>query len=107
VDDPARRLTPAEAALMAFAEQVARDATGITAADIQGLRDHGLTDAEIFDVAAAAAARCFFAKLLDAVGVEPDAPFATLEDGLRERLTVGRAIATAAAERLPASEPGV
>jgi uncharacterized peroxidase-related enzyme len=107
VDDPAGRLTPAEAALMAFAEQVARDATRITAADIQRLRDLGLTDVEIFDVAAAAAARCFFAKLLDAVGVEPDAPFATLEDGLRERLTVGREIATAAAERLPAPQPDV
>jgi len=105
VDDPVERLTPAESALMAFAEQVARDASRITADDVQRLRDHGLSDAEIFDVVAAVAARCFFAKVLDGVGAEADPPLGELEDGLRERLTVGRTIATAAAERLPASEP--
>jgi uncharacterized peroxidase-related enzyme len=105
VDDPALRLTPAEAALMAFAEQVARDAGRITAADVQTLRDHGLSDPEIFDVVAAVAARCFFSKVLDGVGAEPDAAYAQLEDGLRRRLTVGREIATAAVERLPTPEP--
>ena len=105
-------LTPADAAVMAFAEQVARDAGRITDADVRALRDHGLSDAEIFDIAAAAAARCFFSKLLDALGAEPDAAYAELEDELRRRLEVGRGIATAAVERLspvaePAAEPGV
>ena len=47
---------------------------------MQGLRDHGFTDAEIFDIAAAAAARCFFSKLLDALGAEADGAYDFLED---------------------------
>ena len=107
VDGRAGTLSPADAALVAFAERVARDASGITAADVQTLRDHGLSDAEIFDVVAAVAARCFFSTVLDAVGAEPDADLAKLGDDLVRRLEVGRAISTAAAERLPpASAPG-
>ena len=101
VDGRAGALAPADAALMAFAERVARDASRVTAADVQALRDHGLSDAEIFDVAAAVAARCFFSKLLDALGAEPDAAYATLEDELRQRLVVGREIARAPTERIP------
>ena len=85
-------LTPAEAAMMAFAEQLALNASAITAADVQALRDHGFTDAEIFDIAAVAAARCFFSKLLDALGAEPDATYLQLEDDVRRQLTVGRPI---------------
>jgi uncharacterized peroxidase-related enzyme len=90
----------ADAALIAFAERIARDASQVTAADVHALRDHGFTDAEIFDVVAAVAARCFFSKVLDAVGAEPDEGFAALEPELRKRLTVGRPIETAAPERI-------
>jgi uncharacterized peroxidase-related enzyme len=109
VDGRAGAVTAADAALMAFAERVARDASVITAANVQALRDHGLSDPEIFDVAAAAAARCFFSKLLDALGAEPDRAFAALEAELRDRLAVGRPIETAAPERIPPAaeaEPG-
>ena len=85
-------LDEAEVAIMAFAEKVAGEATSITEADIQRLRNVGLSDRDIFDVVAAAAARCFFSKTLDALGAEPDAAFADLEPGLREALTVGRPI---------------
>jgi uncharacterized peroxidase-related enzyme len=105
IEDPGGRLSTVDAALVAFAERVARDASRITAADVQALRDLGVSDPEIFDVVAAVAARCFFSKVLDGVGVEPDPIYAKLEENLRERLTVGRPIATAAAERLPESEP--
>jgi uncharacterized peroxidase-related enzyme len=98
-------LAPADTALMAFAEQIARDASRITAADVQTLRDHGLSDPEIFDVAAAAAARCFFSKLLDALGAQPDAVYEDLEDGLRRRFEVGRGIDPRAPERLAAAAP--
>jgi uncharacterized peroxidase-related enzyme len=101
-DPAAAGLSPADAAIMSFAEKVSRDADAITPADVAALRDHGLTDVEIFDVAAAAAARCFFSKMMDALGAEPDAAYAGVEDGLRRRLTVGRDISTAAVERLPA-----
>ena len=79
-------LPPADVAIMAFAERMARDASSITAEDVAGLRAHGLSEAEIFDVAAAAAARCFFAKMLDALGAQPDAIYQELEEGLRRRL---------------------
>ena len=56
------------------------------------LKAQGLSDAEVFDVAAAAAARAFFTGLLDALGVLLDSPFLALEEGLRGPLTVGRPI---------------
>jgi uncharacterized peroxidase-related enzyme len=89
----ASALTPRERAMMAFAERVALRADQITAADVDELRSHGLLDEEIFDVAAAAAARSFFSKLMDAVGAEPDSAFQDLDPALREALTVGRPVA--------------
>jgi uncharacterized peroxidase-related enzyme len=93
-------LAPADVAMMAFAERVARDASSIGEGEVRGLREHGFTDAEIFDIAAIAAARCFFSKLLDALGAEPDAPFAELEEDLRRQLTPGRPISRQAPEKL-------
>lgn len=69
-------------AVMAFAAKVVRDATAIGPADIDELRGHGLSDADIFDVAAAAAARCFFAKMLDALGAAPDQALDVLDPDL-------------------------
>jgi len=86
-------LTDAERAMMRFARKIARDAGQITAADVAVLKDeHGLRDEEIFDIAAIAASRCFFTKLLDALGSEPDLPFKYLDEDLRDSLTVGRPI---------------
>jgi uncharacterized peroxidase-related enzyme len=81
-----------EQVMLRFARQVARNAAAITTADIGELQALGFTDAEIFDIAAAVAARAFFTKLLDAMGVLPDAPFAELPDPLRHALSVGRPI---------------
>lgn len=79
---------------MAFAEKVTEDAAGVTANDIEALRSRGFDDADIFDIASAAAARCFFSKLLDALGTQPDAWYHEGHGAsLRERLTVGRPIA--------------
>jgi uncharacterized peroxidase-related enzyme len=94
-------LEPGEGALMAFVEKVARSADQITSADIEVLRSHGYRDEEIFDLAAAAAARCFFSKLLDALGVQPDSSFNDLDPSLRQALTVGRPVADLPAARLP------
>lgn len=73
-------------AVMAFAAQVASDATAISAADVDLLRTHGLSDQDIFDVAAAAAARCFFAKMLDALGAPPDDALDQFDPALTEVL---------------------
>src|SRR5262245_11262082 len=90
---PDSPIEPSERAMMAFAEKVALNADQITAADVDGLRAHGYRDEEIFDLAAAAAARCFFSKLLDALGVQADASFHELDPALRQALTVGRPVA--------------
>jgi uncharacterized peroxidase-related enzyme len=92
-NEPGAPLEARERAMMAFAEQVAVNADRITAADIEDLRSHGYRDEEIFDLAAAAAARCFFSKLLDALGAQPDATFNDLDPALRQALTVGRPVA--------------
>jgi uncharacterized peroxidase-related enzyme len=86
-------LEPREREMMAFAEKLALEADHITAADVDRLRAHGYRDEEIFDVAAAAAARCFFSKLLDALGVQADSVFNDLDPALRRALTVGRPVA--------------
>lgn len=96
-------LSAAEKAIARFARAVARDARAISAGDVAELRDvHGLDDAEIFDIAAIAASRSFFTKVLDALGSEPDLEFTRMDSDLCAALTVGRSISTQAAERLPA-----
>ncbi len=82
----------AERAIMRFAAKVVRDATAIEKPDIDALKRHGLSDAEIFDIVTAAAVRCFFSKTLDALGVQPDGIYDKLEPGLKASLVVGRAI---------------
>ena len=86
-------LDQADVAVMDFAGKVAADAASVTAADVATLRATGRPDDAILDVALAAAARCFFSTVLEAMGTEPDAAYrAGLEPGLRQALTVGRPI---------------
>ena len=83
-------LSAAEAAMMVFGRKVARDASAVTADDLELLKQHGFTDAEIFDISATAAARAFWTKMLDSLGVEVDAPFREMSPEFRDALTVGR-----------------
>jgi alkylhydroperoxidase family enzyme len=92
LDHRAAGLGPVDIAVMDLAERVVDDATSITDADLQHLRDLGLSEQEIMDVVLAAAARCFFSKTLDALGVQPDASYRQLDPELREVLVVGRPI---------------
>lgn len=87
-------VSEAEEEAMRFARKVAHDASLVEAADVERLKGHGYTDAEVFDFAAAAAGRAFFTKLLDAVGSLPDAGLLSIDEDLRVPLTVGRAIET-------------
>jgi uncharacterized peroxidase-related enzyme len=97
VADPSgASLDATDRALVDFATQVAQDATSVTAGDVEQLRQHGLDDADIVDVVLAAAARAFFTKVLDALGVQADPQLgATFDDEVREQVTVGRPIAEA------------
>jgi len=87
-------LGDAEQSVVRFARQIAKDAAGVSAAQVASLEQHGYSDAEIFDIAATAAGRAFFTKLLDALGVLPDAAFLGGGDAFRRTLSVGRAIDT-------------
>jgi uncharacterized peroxidase-related enzyme len=86
-------LSEVDVAVMNLAEKVADDAGSLQQGDVDRLRTLGLSDEEIADVVLAAAARCFFSKTLDALGVEPDAKYADLDPDVRDALTVGRPIA--------------
>jgi alkylhydroperoxidase family enzyme len=76
--------------MMSFAEKIVRDATGIAGKDVEELKSHGFSDAEIFDITTIVAARCFFSKTLDALGADPDPIYHKLADELKRCLTVGR-----------------
>ena len=93
IDHRVAGLDEIDVAVMDLAERVVDDATSIDETDLQQLRDLGLSETEIMDVVLAAAARCFFSKTLDALGVLPDASYRELAPELREALVVGRPIA--------------
>ncbi|WP_243059646.1 carboxymuconolactone decarboxylase family protein [Nocardioides sp. SR21] len=89
-------LDPADVAPMDLAERVVTDPRGITDGDVAALRELGLSERDVLDVVLTAAARCFFATVLDALGVEPDASYrADLDPRLLDLLTVGRSAAVA------------
>jgi len=96
-----RALSNVDNAIVAFARKAAVDASTVTAADVESLQAVGLSDPEIFDIAAIAAARAFFTKLLDALGTEPDSAYVTMDPSLRTALTVGRPIGQSEVEYLP------
>jgi alkylhydroperoxidase family enzyme len=86
-------LSAADFAIAEFARDIARDARKITRGRVEALKSiHGLADEEIFDVVALASARCFFTKVLDALGSEPDSAFMSMSPTLRQALTVGRPV---------------
>jgi alkylhydroperoxidase family enzyme len=93
LDPRASGLDEVDVAVMELAERVVDDATAIEDADLRHLRDLGLRETEVMGVVLAAAARCFFSKTLDALGVLPDAKYQELDPELREALVVGRPIA--------------
>lgn len=82
-------LTPAEVAMMAYAEKLSGNAAAMTAQDALELRNHGFSDAEIMDITLVAAARNYLSRTLLALGVELDRPpslSAKLQETLLSRL---------------------
>lgn len=82
-------LDEAEVAMMEFAERMSVSAATMTDADSRRLREAGLSDREIVDVALASAARNFYSRAVQslAIGVDP----VDLDDELREALLDGLA----------------
>jgi alkylhydroperoxidase family enzyme len=99
-------LDDAEQAMVVFARRVARDASLVEEAEVAALVALGFTAAEIFDIAAAVAGRAFFTKLLDALGVQANAPLADLDQPLLGALTVGRPIDKSRCECVPVEPVG-
>ena len=94
-------LSNAETAMMRFARDMARDARKITRGRVEELtKIHGFSDDEVFDIVAIASARCFFTKMLDALGVEPDSAFLGLDNEFREKVGKGRPISHMTPEQL-------
>ena len=94
-------LSERDAAIVEFARAVAIDATKTTSGQVDALKQiHGLSDADVFDIAAIAAGRCFFSKLLDALGSEPDVSFMNIDADFRQLLAIGRPISQRKAEIL-------
>jgi len=90
-------------AIVRYARQIARDPRRVTCGQVDALKEHhDLTDADIFDIAAIAAGRCFLTRLLDGLGCEADAAFLSMDRGFRDALSVGRPICQRALEFLPA-----
>lgn len=93
VTDPQNApLDATDRAVMTLARKVVEGADRIGADDLAELRTLGLDDGEILSVILAAAARCFFSKVLDATGTLPDSAFTALPASLAAALTVGRPI---------------
>lgn len=94
--------SPAEAAMIAFARTVARDANAVGRANVEALLRHGFEPAEIFDMTATVAARAFWTKIVESLGVDADVDAAP-DDSFTQALTVGRASSFAPPRQLPAS----
>ena len=93
VSGRAAALDETDAAVVRLAAKVAAGAADMEPDDLTELRELGWADEDILDVVLAAAARCFFSTVLDAVGAQPDAAYRAMDPELRDGLTVGRPIA--------------
>jgi hypothetical protein len=83
---------PLHAAIGELARTVAASPADIREAELKPLRDLGLSGVDILDVVLAVAARCFFGSVLEATRAVRDSAYASLDESLREVLTVGRPI---------------
>jgi uncharacterized peroxidase-related enzyme len=104
-DHRAAGLDEIDVAIMDLAEKVADDATSVTQADVDRLRELGLSDKDVLDVVIIAAARCFLTKVVDGIGAQPDAEYAAMEPALREALVIGRPIAQDGSGGEPSAAP--
>lgn len=81
-------LSPAEVAMMDFAERVSEDSDRMTDADSLVLREHGFSDRDILDVTLAAAARNYYSRAIQALAVDVEPP-TDISDALRDALVRG------------------
>jgi uncharacterized peroxidase-related enzyme len=85
-------LSARDTEMLAYAEQISRDASRVTREQIERLRSVGFTDTQICDIALCAAFRCFVARFFDATGAGPEPAFLDADAQFRNAMTVGRPI---------------
>jgi len=89
--DGAPALDAREKALSGWAERIALDPNATTAADIDALRNAGLTDREILEATVYISLRLAFATVNDALGAQPDPELvAEAPPEVRAAVTYGR-----------------
>jgi uncharacterized peroxidase-related enzyme len=94
-DGDATELSPRERALARWTAQVVRDPNGSNRGQVDGLRETGLSDREIFEATAFIALRMAFSTINDALGARPDRELAeATPPEVRAAVTYGRPIAT-------------
>jgi alkylhydroperoxidase family enzyme len=87
------RLGDAERALARWARKVAADANSTTTADIDELRSHGFTDAQILALTVYISLRLAFSTVNNALGARPDAELgATVPETVKAAVPYGRPI---------------
>ncbi|WP_213813801.1 carboxymuconolactone decarboxylase family protein [Glaciihabitans sp. dw_435] len=77
-------LSDADVAMMAFAEKVSTNSSGMTNIDSLELRDFGFSDTEIVNIALAAAARNYFSRAIQALAVDVEVPTDISEELAKE-----------------------
>lgn len=88
----ASALSAREAALAAWSRQVVGDPNATAKSDVDGLRDAGFSDREIFEATTWIALRLAFSTVNDALGARPDRELALkVPDSVREAVNFGRA----------------
>jgi len=85
-------LSAAEAEMMKFARKVVCDAPSVTREDVQRLKELGFSDAEVFDIAAAASARAFWANVVESLGVVLEPSLFGLDEEFNRTMAVGRPV---------------
>ena len=83
-------LTEQQVEMLAYAEQITRDASRIGEADIERLRAVGFSDLNIADIALAASFRSFMSRYFDAVGATVEPEFLDADPAIRNEMAVGR-----------------
>jgi uncharacterized peroxidase-related enzyme len=67
-------ITPAERAMLDYVVQVTQDATGVSAATLDGLRDHGFDDRAILQITLITSWFNYINRVADALGVGREHP---------------------------------
>ena len=83
-------LSEQQVAMLAYAEQITRDASRIGQADIDRLRAVGFSDLNIADIALAASFRNFMSRYFDAVGATVEPEFLDVDPAVRAQMSVGK-----------------